>query len=82
VAAAVAECRHREGPLLEVLHAVQQRFGYVPRQAIAAIAHALNLSRAEVHGVVTFYHRFRDASAERDRLALCHAAACRAAGGR
>jgi formate dehydrogenase subunit gamma len=68
--------------LLEVLHAVQQRLGYVPREAIAAIAHALNLSRAEVHGVVTFYHHFRDAPAGRDRLALCRAEACQAAGGR
>ncbi len=82
VASALADCRNREGALLEVLHAVQNRLGYVPREAIAPIAQALNLSRAEVHGVVTFYHHFRDSPAGRNRLALCRAEACQASGAR
>jgi len=69
-----------EGPLLPVLHAVQAAFGHVPREAIPVIAEALNLSRAEVHGVVTFYHDFRSEPAGRHVLKLCRAEACQAMG--
>ena len=55
----VAEHREREGPLLPILHAVQHEFGCIDREAEGLIAEALNLSRAEVHGVVSFYHDFR-----------------------
>ncbi|MGE3145768.1 MAG: formate dehydrogenase subunit gamma [Pseudorhodoplanes sp.] len=72
--------RHLEGPLLPILHAVQEAFGYVPEPAIPLIAEALNLSRAEVHGVVTFYHDFRREPAGRHVLKLCRAEACQAAG--
>ena len=49
-----------EGPLLPILHGLQEEFGYVPRSRLPVIAEALNISRAEVHGVVTFYHDYRD----------------------
>ena len=55
----IAEYTHLEGATLVILHALQEAFGYVPEPAIPTIASALNLSRAEVHGVFTFYHDFR-----------------------
>lgn len=79
--AIVARHARREGPLMPILHEVQQAFGYVPRAAIPVIAHALNLSRAEVYGVVTFYHDFRDAPAGRHVVKLCRAEACQSVGG-
>ena len=69
-----------EGPLLPILHALQAEFGYVDRAAEPMIAEALNLSRAEVHGVVTFYHDFRAEPAGTHVLRLCRAEACQAAG--
>lgn len=75
--------RHRghDGALLPILHAVQHEFGFVPKESIPVIAGALNLSRADVHGVVTFYHDFRDHPSGRHVLKLCRAEACQAAGG-
>jgi formate dehydrogenase subunit gamma len=70
-----------EGPLLPILHDVQAEFGCVPQDALRVIAEKLNLSRAEVHGVMTFYHDFRDAPAGRHVLKLCRAEACQAMGG-
>jgi formate dehydrogenase subunit gamma len=70
-----------EGGTLVILHALQEAFGYVPEPAIPMIASALNLSRAEVHGVFTFYHDFRREPAGRHVLKLCRAEACQAAGG-
>jgi formate dehydrogenase subunit gamma len=72
---------HVEGGTLVILHALQEAFGYVPEPAIPMIASALNLSRAEVHGVFTFYHDFRHEPAGRHVLKLCRAEACQAAGG-
>ncbi len=69
-----------EGPLLPILHAVQEAFGYVPDEALPKIAEKLNLSRAEVHGVVSFYHDFRKEPAGRHVLKLCRAEACQAQG--
>jgi formate dehydrogenase subunit gamma len=66
----------RPGPLLEVLHGVQAAFGCVPAAAVPMIAHGLNLSIAEVHGVVTFYHHFRERSAGRHMVQVCRAEAC------
>jgi formate dehydrogenase subunit gamma len=71
---------HREGPLLPILHEVQEAFGYVPRDAIPVISAALNLSRAEVYGVVTFYHDFREVPAGRHVVKLCRAEACQSMG--
>ena len=69
-----------EGPLLPILHAVQAEFGHVPQSVLPVIAKALNLSKAEVHGVVSFYHDFRDVPAGRHVLKLCRAEACQAMG--
>lgn len=71
----------REGPLLPILHDVQAEFGYVPQECLPQIAKALNISRAEVHGVVTFYHDFREVPAGRHVVKLCRAEACQAMGG-
>jgi len=77
----IAEHAHLEGATLVILHALQEAFGYVPEPAIPMVASALNLSRAEVHGVFTFYHDFRHQPAGRHVLKLCRAEACQAAGG-
>jgi len=69
-----------EGAALPILHALQEEFGYVPKQSEAMIADALNLSRAEVHGVVSFYHDFRRAAPGRHVLQVCRAEACQATG--
>ena len=82
VEAAVASRRDRIGALLPVLHAVQDRLGYVPPDAVPMIAHALHLSRAEVHGVISFYHDFRTAPPGRHIVHLCRAEACQAMGAR
>lgn len=71
-----------EGPLLPILHAVQAAFGYVPREALPVVAHELNLSRAEVYGVATFYHDFREQPAGQRVVRICRAEACQAVGGR
>ncbi|MEZ4453596.1 MAG: formate dehydrogenase subunit gamma [Nannocystaceae bacterium] len=71
---------HLPGGLLQVLHGVADRLGYIPAEAIGRIAHALNLSRADVHGVVTFYHDFRSAPPGRHVVKLCRAEACQAMG--
>ncbi|MBB3915733.1 formate dehydrogenase subunit gamma [Rhizobium fabae] len=79
--AIVADLRFLEGPLLPILHGVQAEFGYVPQEALPVIAEELNLSRAEVHGVMTFYHDYRDHPAGRHVLKLCRAEACQSMGG-
>ena len=78
--AIIAAHAHREGPLLPILHDVQAAFGCVSAEAEADIAHALNLSRAEVHGVVSFYHDFKPAPDPRPVIKLCRAEACQARG--
>lgn len=70
----------REGPLLPILHDVQAAFGCVPAETIPRIADRLNLTRAEVHGVVSFYHDFREAPAGRVVVKLCRSEACKATG--
>jgi formate dehydrogenase subunit gamma len=70
-----------EGATLPILHALQEAFGFVPKQCQPMIADALNLSRAEIHGVVSFYHDFRSAPPGRHVLKLCRAEACQATGG-
>lgn len=71
---------HREGPLLPILHDIQAEFGYIPPDCLPQIALALNISRAEVHGVISFYHDFREAPAGRNVVKLCRAEACKAMG--
>ncbi|MBX5158418.1 MULTISPECIES: formate dehydrogenase subunit gamma [unclassified Rhizobium] len=77
----IADLRFLEGPLLPILHQVQEEFGYVPPEALPVIAEELNLSRAEVHGVMTFYHDYRDHPTGRHVLKLCRAEACQSMGG-
>ncbi|RVV97333.1 formate dehydrogenase subunit gamma [Mesobaculum littorinae] len=76
----VARHAQLEGPLLPMLHALQDMFGHVPQAAIPVIADALNLTRAEVHGVMSFYHDFRKAKAGRHTVKICRAEACQARG--
>jgi len=78
----VAERAHLEGALLPILHAVQSEFGFVPRDAIPVIAAALNVTRAEVYGVVSFYHDFREQPPGRRVVKLCRAEACQSMGGK
>ena len=78
--AIIAEHAGRKGALLPMLHAVQKAFGCIAPEAEAAIALALNLSRAEVHGVVSFYHDFTPAHDPRPVVELCRAEACKARG--
>lgn len=70
----------RQDALLPILHGIQDEVGWVPPEATPLIAQALNLSRAEVHGVITFYHHFRTAPPGRHVLQVCRAEACQAMG--
>jgi len=76
----IASHKDMDGAAMPILHAVQEALGYVPEAAIPAIAAALNVSRAEMYGVVTFYHDFRREPAARHVLKLCRAEACQARG--
>ena len=76
----LAEHAEREGPLLPILHDVQKVFGHVSEEAMRTIAQTLNLTRAEVYGVVSFYHDFRTEAETRPVLKLCRAEACKARG--
>src|SRR5277367_2832854 len=69
-----------EGAALPILHALQEEFGCVPEEAVPLVAQALNLSRAEMHGIVTFYHDFRRTPPGRHVLKLCRAEACQSMG--
>ena len=71
----------REGALLPILHDVQAAFGHVPQAVLPQLAQALNISKAEVHGVVSFYHDFREVPAGAHVVKLCRAEACQAVGG-
>jgi formate dehydrogenase subunit gamma len=78
----IAAHRTGEGPALPMLHALQAAFGYIPEEAVRMAADALNITRAEMHGVVTFYHDFRREPAGAHVLKLCQAEACQATGAR
>lgn len=78
--AAIAAHADRPGQLLQILHGIHDRLGFIPSDAIPRVARALNLSRAEVHGVVTFYHDFRTAPPGRHVIKLCRAEACQSMG--
>jgi len=82
VEAAVEAHRGRVGPLLPVLHEIQDKLGFVPADAVPLIATALKLSRAEVHGVLSFYHDFRSEAPGEHVVHLCRAEACQAMGAR
>ncbi|QTP60952.1 formate dehydrogenase subunit gamma [Billgrantia antri] len=74
--------KHEPGALLPILHAIQDRCGHVPREAVPIIAEALQLTRAEVHGVISFYHHFRTTPPGRHVVQICRAEACQARGSR
>jgi len=73
--------RQQPGALLPILHAIQDELGHVPPAAVAEIAEALNLSRAEVHGVISYYHHFRSEAPKGPVVQVCRAEACQARGG-
>ncbi len=81
ISALIADYLHLEGPLLPILHAIQATFGHIPQTAVPLIAGALNVTNAEVHGVVSFYHDFREVPAGRHVVKICRAEACQAMGG-
>ncbi len=78
----IESLRHKPGPLLPILHAIQAQLGYVPEDTVTPIANALNLSRAEVHGVITFYHHFSLKPRGNHIVEVCRAESCQAMGGR
>ncbi|MDN3517562.1 NAD(P)H-dependent oxidoreductase subunit E [Aquisalimonas lutea] len=82
VRAICAAHAHRRGPTLEILHALQREFGFVPSSALPVIAEELNVTRAEVHGVFSFYHDLRDQPPPRHTVRVCRAEACQSMGAR
>ena len=76
--ALIAQHSDREGPLLPILHAVQQAEGFIPPAAVPTIATALRMTRAEVHGVISFYHFFKTQAGGKHRLQICRAESCQA----
>jgi formate dehydrogenase subunit gamma len=78
----IAACAHLDGAALPMLHAVQEAFGYIPEDALPLIADVLNVSRADIYGVVTFYHDFRREPPGQHVLKVCRAEACQSMGGR
>ena len=80
VSGIIAELKTKPGALLPILHGIQEALGYVPQGSVPLIAHELNLSRAEVHGVISFYHYFRATPPGRHTVYICRAAACQAMG--
>lgn len=82
IQAEVDALKHKPGALLPILHALQDRIGFIPEAAVPIIADALHQTRAEVHGVISFYHHFRTASPGRHVVQICRAEACQAVGAR
>ena len=82
IQAEIDALKHKPGALLPILHAIQDRLGFIPEAAVPIIAEALNQTRAEVHGVIGFYHHFRTTPPGRHVVQLCRAEACQAVGGR
>ena len=76
----INELKHLEGATLPILHALQENFGYVDRRVTPMIADALNMTKAEIYGAITFYHDFREAPAGKRVVKLCRAEACQAMG--
>ena len=78
----ITSLKDKPGALLPILHGIQNALGYVPAETVPVIATALKLSRAEVHGVITFYHYFRDTKPGKHTIHLCRAESCQAMGGK
>ena len=82
VQAIVDAHKTKPGPLLPILHGIQDFYGYIPKASVSLIAENLNLSRAEVHGVMSFYHYFRHEPTAKQTIYVCRAEACQAMGSR
>lgn len=82
VLGAIDANQHLEGPLLPILHQIQHKLGHIPSEYVKDIAHALNLSRAEVHGVISFYHTFTALPQGQHIIEVCRAESCQSKGGR
>jgi formate dehydrogenase subunit gamma len=80
IQAILTELKDKKGALLPILHAVQNALSYIPPESVPSIADALNLSRAEVHGVITYYHFFRTTPPGKHVIQVCRAEACQACG--
>lgn len=80
VESAIAQNKTKPGALLPILHAIQDSIGHIPPDAVPKIASELNLSRAEIHGVISFYHYFRDTLPGRHTVQICQAESCQAMG--
>src|SRR5437867_5662782 len=76
----IKACKSTPGAMLPILHGIQDAVGYIPSDAVAMIADGLNVSRAEVHGVITYYHHFRQEPAGKRLVQICRAEACQARG--
>src|SRR5580658_5693433 len=76
----IQQLQHLPGALIPILHALQEEFGYIDEAAVPVVAEALNISHAEVHGVITFYHDFRHTPPGRHVLRMCRAEACQSMG--
>lgn len=80
ISAVLEDLKDKPGALLPVLHGIQDRLGYIPPDAVPLIAKELNLTRAEVHGVITFYHHFRSDAPGRHTVYVCQAESCQSMG--
>jgi formate dehydrogenase subunit gamma len=78
----IAKLKDIPGALLPILHGIQDKLGYIPAETVPDIAKALNLSRAEVHGVISFYHYFRETPPGKTTIHICRAESCQAMGGK
>lgn len=81
VSRVIADLKNEPGALLTILHGIQDKLGYIPDDSVSAIAKELNLSKAEVHGVISFYHHFRSTPPGRHIVRICRAEACQSMGG-
>ena len=82
VQAVITTLKDKPGALLPILHGIQDALGYIPADSVPAIAQGLHLSRAEVHGVISFYHYFRDTPPGKQTIHICRAESCQAMGGK
>ena len=82
VQAVITTLKDKPGALLPILHGIQDALGYIPADSVPAIAQGLHLSRAEVHGVISFYHYFRDTPPGKQTVHICRAESCQAMGGK
>jgi len=80
ISSIVAGLKDKPGALLPILHGIQDHLGYVPPETVPLIARELNLSRAEVHGVISFYHYFRETPPGKETIHICRAESCQAMG--